>query len=127
MDHPNVLKVFQFYPKDPAYYYVVMEYMLGGELFDRMVKKVINHIFLIFPLPPTLKMSSRRQPCNRLCSIREGGMAPTSCHPETICYLNTLRPAFSEEEFLLGTEGDSARDSVEGRSDFGRTNRVTVS
>ncbi|CAN0072870.1 unnamed protein product, partial [Hapterophycus canaliculatus] len=36
LEHPNVVKIFQFYPKDPAYYYVVLEYMVGGELFDRM-------------------------------------------------------------------------------------------
>ncbi len=40
MDHPNIVKIYQFYPKDPAYYYMVLEYMVGGELFDRIVKKV---------------------------------------------------------------------------------------
>eukprot|EP00903_Cladosiphon_okamuranus_P012203 g11446.t1 len=39
LKHPNVVKIYQFYPKDPAYYYVVLEYLLGGELFDRIVKK----------------------------------------------------------------------------------------
>lgn len=40
LDHPNIVQIYQFYPKDPAYYYVVLEYMVGGELFDRIVKKV---------------------------------------------------------------------------------------
>lgn len=40
LSHPNVVNIYQFYPKDPAYYYVVLEYLLGGELFDRIVKKV---------------------------------------------------------------------------------------
>lgn len=40
LNHPNVVNIYQFYPKDPAYYYVVLEYLLGGELFDRIVKKV---------------------------------------------------------------------------------------
>eukprot|EP00903_Cladosiphon_okamuranus_P019868 g18261.t1 len=39
LNHPNVVSIYQFYPYDPAYYYVVLEYMLGGELFDRIVKK----------------------------------------------------------------------------------------
>ncbi|CBN74237.1 Myosin light chain kinase (MLCK) [Ectocarpus siliculosus] len=39
LDHPNIVKIYQFYPKDTGYYYVVMEFLLGGELFDHVVKK----------------------------------------------------------------------------------------
>ncbi|CAM9927823.1 unnamed protein product [Pylaiella littoralis] len=39
LNHPNIVKIYQFYPKDPAYYYMVLEFMLGGELFDQIVKK----------------------------------------------------------------------------------------
>ncbi|CAN0117061.1 unnamed protein product, partial [Hapterophycus canaliculatus] len=39
LDHPNVVKILQFYPKDPGYYFVVLEYVPGGELFDRVAKK----------------------------------------------------------------------------------------
>lgn len=35
LDHPNILKIFEFY-KDENYYYVVSEYCSGGELFDRI-------------------------------------------------------------------------------------------
>lgn len=35
LDHPNILKIFEFY-KDDSYYYVVSEYCSGGELFDRI-------------------------------------------------------------------------------------------
>jgi serine/threonine protein kinase len=38
LDHPSVLKCLGFYDNGP-YYYLVMEYLAGGELFDRIVKK----------------------------------------------------------------------------------------
>lgn len=47
LNHPNVVNIYQFYPKDPAYYYVVLEYLLGGELFDRIVKKVRQRLALL--------------------------------------------------------------------------------
>jgi len=40
VDHPNVVKVYQFYKRERFFYYVVLESLAGGELFDRMVKKV---------------------------------------------------------------------------------------
>lgn len=40
LQHSNVVYVHQFFKKDPKYYYVVMEHMAGGELFDRIVQKV---------------------------------------------------------------------------------------
>mmetsp|Transcript_1309 Transcript_1309/g.1189 ORF Transcript_1309/g.1189 Transcript_1309/m.1189 type:complete len:171 (+) Transcript_1309:185-697(+) len=36
LDHPNIMKVFEMY-EDKKYYYVVSEYLEGGELFDRIV------------------------------------------------------------------------------------------
>lgn len=38
MDHPNILKCLGFFDEEEMYY-LVMEYMEGGELFDRIVKK----------------------------------------------------------------------------------------
>jgi len=38
MNHPNILKCLGFYDEETTYY-LVMEYMEGGELFDRIVKK----------------------------------------------------------------------------------------
>jgi calcium/calmodulin-dependent protein kinase I len=38
LDHPNILKCLGFYDEEEMYY-LVMEYMEGGELFDRIVKK----------------------------------------------------------------------------------------
>lgn len=40
MQHPNIVAIYQFYDDEPDFYYVVLEYMEGGELFDRIVKKV---------------------------------------------------------------------------------------
>ncbi|MDR3547571.1 MAG: protein kinase [Candidatus Pacebacteria bacterium] len=36
LDHPNILKVYEFY-QDEQNYYIIMEYCAGGELFDRIV------------------------------------------------------------------------------------------
>lgn len=38
--HQNVVGVHQFYKEEKFCYYVVLESLDGGELFDRMVKKV---------------------------------------------------------------------------------------
>jgi len=38
LDHPHIVKVIDFF-EDPAYYYAVLEYIAGGELFDRLVDK----------------------------------------------------------------------------------------
>lgn len=40
LSHPNVVEFIQFYDDDPDYFYMVMEYMAGGELFTRIVEKV---------------------------------------------------------------------------------------
>ena len=34
-DHPNIMKIFEFY-QDNAYFYIVSELCTGGELFDRI-------------------------------------------------------------------------------------------
>ena len=39
--HRNVVNIYQFYPKDPQYSYIVLEFMAGGELFERIIKKVL--------------------------------------------------------------------------------------
>ncbi len=40
LTHPNVIDIYQFFKDDPKNYYVSIEYMKGGELFDRIVKRV---------------------------------------------------------------------------------------
>ena len=40
LDHPNVIEIYSFYENDPQYFYMVLELMSGGELFDRIVEKV---------------------------------------------------------------------------------------
>lgn len=40
LDHPNVVNVLDFYAEESKYFYLVLKYMEGGELFSRIVKKV---------------------------------------------------------------------------------------
>ena len=42
--HKNIIDIYQFYPKDPQYSYMVLEFMAGGELFERIVKKVSSRL-----------------------------------------------------------------------------------
>ena len=45
LNHLNVLKIYQFFQDDPSTYYIVMELMEGGELFERIVEKVrVSHL-----------------------------------------------------------------------------------
>ena len=37
-DHPNIVKLFDFF-EEPEKYFVVLEYIPGGELFERLVEK----------------------------------------------------------------------------------------
>eukprot|EP01038_Epipyxis_sp_PR26KG_P008076 gene8076-10939_t len=38
LDHPNIIHTYDFF-EEPKFYYVVLEFVGGGELFDRIVKK----------------------------------------------------------------------------------------
>lgn len=40
LNHPNIVKVLDFYQEE-QYFYVVLEYMSGGELFDRLMEKAV--------------------------------------------------------------------------------------
>lgn len=40
LDHPNVIKIYSFFHNDPQYFYMALEMMGGGELFDMVVEKV---------------------------------------------------------------------------------------
>ena len=43
MDHPNIVKIFEFYNGEKEYY-LIMEYCGGGELFDKIVKSNLTEI-----------------------------------------------------------------------------------
>ena len=38
MDHPNILKMYEYY-EDDAYYYIIMDIFRGGMLFDQLIAK----------------------------------------------------------------------------------------
>jgi calcium-dependent protein kinase len=38
LDHPNVMKIYEFY-EDEKRYYLVMELCTGGELYDELLKR----------------------------------------------------------------------------------------
>ena len=37
-DHPNIIKVYEFY-QDDRFFYIVTELCTGGELFDQIIEK----------------------------------------------------------------------------------------
>ena len=43
MDHPNIVKIFEFYNGEKEYY-LIMEYCEGGELFDKIVKSNLTEV-----------------------------------------------------------------------------------
>jgi len=38
LDHPNIMKIFEFY-QDNKFFYIVNELCTGGELFDKILKE----------------------------------------------------------------------------------------
>ena len=40
LDYPNIIKLYDFY-EEARKYYLVLEYMGGGELFDRLLQKEV--------------------------------------------------------------------------------------
>lgn len=50
LQHPHVVKIYNFYRDDPKYYYMVLEFAAGGELIDRIAQKVsgCHALFLCF-------------------------------------------------------------------------------
>ena len=51
LNHPNVVSIYDFYQDDPDYFYMVLEFMEGGELFGRIVKKVSCNLFWCVAVP----------------------------------------------------------------------------
>lgn len=45
MNHPNIMILYDFFAED-RYYYLVTEFMEGGELFDRIVEKVSLYLIV---------------------------------------------------------------------------------
>jgi calcium-dependent protein kinase len=47
MDHPNIVKIFEFYNGENDYY-LIMEYCSGGELFDKIIKSKLTEIYCAY-------------------------------------------------------------------------------
>jgi serine/threonine protein kinase len=47
MDHPNIVKIFEFYISDKNYY-LITEYCEGGSLFDLITKNKGNSSFIYY-------------------------------------------------------------------------------
>jgi calcium/calmodulin-dependent protein kinase I len=92
LDHPNIVKLLDFYEED-KYFYVVLEYLPGGELFDRIVKKTYYN------------EKEARDTVRLICE------AIKYCHDKGIAHRD-LKP----ENLLLTSEMDDASIKV---ADFG--------
>ena len=40
-DHPNILKIHEFY-EDNNNFYIIMDFLNGGELYDKLIEKLEN-------------------------------------------------------------------------------------
>ena len=40
LEHPNVIRLYEFFEDDPKTYFLSMEFMRGGAVFDDIVRKV---------------------------------------------------------------------------------------
>lgn len=77
--HPNVVNIYEFYQDDPAYYYMVLELMEGGELFDRIVKKVSRATIPTQSMKANVTKEIERfhQPTG-LAFLQDGGIPPSN-------------------------------------------------
>jgi len=98
-DHPHVIKLFDFF-EEPNTYYLVMERMSGGELFDRIVAKLYYN------------EKEARDVCKTLLD------AVNYCHENNVAHRD-LKP---ENLLLLSAENDSEVKIA----DFGFAKRVFV-
>lgn len=98
-DHPHVIQLFDFF-EEPNTYYLVMERMSGGELFDRIVAKLYYN------------EKEARDVCKTLLD------AVNYCHENNVAHRD-LKP---ENLLLLSPENDSEVKIA----DFGFAKRVFV-
>ncbi|KRX05936.1 Protein kinase-like domain [Pseudocohnilembus persalinus] len=92
VDHPNIVKLFQVYD-DKKYFYMILELMTGGELFDRIIDK---------------EQYTEQEAQESICPIVD---AISYCHSLEITHRD-LKP----ENLLLATPDSNAIIKI---SDFG--------
>ena len=98
INHPNIIKLYAVY-REPRFYYLVTEYMHGGELFERIVKKT--------------KYSEKET--IRICRVLLDAIG--YCHERNIVHRD-IKP----ENLLLCHKNDDIKVKI---SDFGFAKRVT--
>ncbi|DAZ96535.1 TPA: hypothetical protein N0F65_011212 [Lagenidium giganteum] len=99
MDHPNIMKLHDFFT-EPDYYYLVTEFVSGGELFDRIVEKE----------------SYTEKEARDLVKILLGAIK--YCHDKGVVHRD-LKP----ENLLLMSKDDDASIKL---ADFGFAKKVTM-
>lgn len=98
MDHPNIVKLYEFY-EDETYFHLVTEYIAGGELFDYIIHS---------------KMLSEPIAANFMRQILS---AISYCHDNNIAHRD-IKP----ENLLLDKEGEQAIIKI---IDFGKSVEFT--
>lgn len=98
LKHPNIVRVLDFF-EEPKFFYIVLEYLDGGELFDRIVKKSFYN-----------EKEARDVVCLVLRAIQY-------CH-----HLNIVHRDLKPENLLLTSKDDDADTKI---ADFGFAVKVT--
>jgi len=85
LDHPNIIKVYEFF-QDPRHFYIVTELCTGGELFDRIIK---SHHFSEKKAAETLK-----QILSAIVYCHDNKIVHRDLKPENILYESSKADSF---------------------------------
>jgi len=111
LKHPNVIDIYQFFKDDPNTYYVTIEYMKGGELFDRIVKKVGATAGLG---PDVVRDAVSRGACSSICFGYTGRVLGFVPRPR-MAYYSTAEPAAQSPKDVTTSGFGSPPGGVEQR------------
>ena len=87
-DHPNIIRLYEVYENN-RYINLIMEECVGGELFERIAKRIENHL-----------MFNEKQAANIIAQIMS---AVSYCHSQGICH-KALKP----DNILYSTKDDNS-------------------
>jgi len=92
LDHPNIIKLYEFF-QEHDYYYLVTELMEGGELFDRIVQKTFYNEKEARDLVRIL--------LDTICFCHENGIVHRDLKPENLL----LKTKFDDSQIKLADFG----------------------